>query len=126
MIFQKEENEIIKEEEENVKEKQVEEVDGVKSEDEEDDFEDEDPDDEVHELPESKDNLDVGLIQTQPSFISFGRILLDETENVYCQKSRHSMMASTGGGSHAALLDIPGLIIEHCKSAHEHLPVVDS
>ncbi|XP_066912328.1 titin homolog [Clytia hemisphaerica] len=113
-VFAKEEDDIIKEEEEISDQEDVDVLSDVVE------------DDVVCELPESKDNLDVGLIQTQPSFITFGRILLDETENVYHQKSRHSMMASTGGGPHAPLLDIPGLLIEHCKSAHEHLPVVDS
>ena len=74
---------------------------------------------------ESGNMLEIGLIEKQPSFVRFDRIELDETENVYFQEERHSTLALEGG-SHCAMLDVPGLLIQHCKSVHEHLPVVDS
>ena len=74
---------------------------------------------------ESGDKLEIGLIEKQPSFVRFDRIELDETENVYFQEERHSTFAGDGG-SHCTMLDVPGLLIQHCKSVHEHLPVVDS
>jgi len=74
---------------------------------------------------ESGNMLEIGLIEKQPSFVRFDRIELDETENVYFQEERHSTLALEGG-PHCPMLDVPGLLIQHCKSVHEHLPVVDS
>ena len=69
------------------------------------------------------DETENGLAEKNPNFVRFDRIQLDETENVYYQEKRHSIFE---GDSHCAMPDVPGLLIQHCKSIHEHLPVVDS
>jgi len=68
------------------------------------------------------------LAEKQPSFVRFDVIDLDEMENVYYQEERHSTysVVKDDGTPRAMILDVPGLLIEHCKSVHEHLPVVDS
>ena len=46
---------------------------------------------------------------------------------MYFQEERHSTLdLGNGDVSHPAMLEIPGLLIQHCKSVHQHLPVVDS
>ena len=60
----------------------------------------------------------------RPSFISFGIIKADDVIDVY-EETRRSSITVNPTSHEEQMLDIPGLLIQHTKSIHEHLPCVD-
>ena len=60
----------------------------------------------------------------RPSFISFGVIKADEIISVYQEGKRNSVCVDPESND-IHTLDIPGLLIQHTRSIHDHLPCVD-